>query len=126
VGEIPSELRKSVGLGSSGFAGTGWEKRGSRRGISGSGKEAGGGRVFGQSSAGGTRPRSYTGRTSPNAEKKSAARVTFAVGDIVDHKTFGRGRVTKVDGDTLHIKFSKGNVTKKLLKDYAPIVKINL
>ncbi|ACV22653.1 ATP-dependent DNA helicase pcrA [Slackia heliotrinireducens] len=126
VGEIPSELRKSAGLGSSGFAGTGWEKRGSRRGISGSGKEAGGGRVFGQSSAGGTRPRSYTGRTSPNAEKKSAARVTFAVGDIVDHKTFGRGRVTKVDGDTLHIKFSKGNVTKKLLKDYAPIVKINL
>ena len=61
---------------------------------------------------------------SPNIGKKSAASVTFAAGDVVDHKTFGRGRVTKVDGDMLHIKFVKGNVTKKLLKDYAPIVKI--
>lgn len=195
VGEIPSELRQTVGLGSVGFSGTGWEKRGSRRGISGSGTEAGGGRVFGQSSAGGSRSRfaggtganrtgerggsstfsprfttrgeadaqregtrqsasdffransstssSRAGRTSsagsrlstsegraghanPNAGKKAAASMTFAVGDVVDHKTFGRGKVLKVDGDLLHIKFARTGVTKKLLKDYAPIVRIDL
>ena len=159
VGEIPGELRETIGLGSSGFSGTGWEKRGSRRGISGSGTEAGGGRVFGQSSAGGSRPRSAgrassgggssfsdfmggassrsaasrtassTGsgvRTSPAAGKKAAANATFSVGDTVDHKTFGRGKVMKVDGDLLHVKFAKNGVTKKLLKDYAPIVRIDL
>lgn len=51
--------------------------------------------------------------------------MAFAVGDTVDHKTFGRGRVVKVDGDSLHIKFARTGQTKKLLKDYAPIVKIN-
>ena len=159
VGEIPGELRETIGLGSSGFSGTGWEKRGSRRGISGSGTEAGGGRVFGQSSAGGSRPRSAgrassgggssfsdfmggassrsaasrtsssTGsgvRTSPAAGKKAGANAAFSVGDTVDHKTFGRGKVMKVDGDLLHVKFAKNGVTKKLLKDYAPIVRIDL
>lgn len=51
--------------------------------------------------------------------------MTFSVGDAVDHKTFGRGTVTKVDGDSLYIKFARTGQTKKLLKDYAPIVKIN-
>ena len=59
-----------------------------------------------------------------SAEKKAAAKMTFSTGDTVDHKTFGRGKVTKVDGDTLFVKFSKTGQTKKLLKDYAPIVKI--
>ena len=157
IGEIPSELRQTTGLGSAGFSGTGWEKRGSRRGIAGSGTEAGEGRVFGRSSASGSQGRSFaeyraatgsgraaasTGARSrsgigagtgagrvgagvnPNAGKKAAARATFAAGDTVDHKTFGRGTVVKVDGDTLHIKFAKTGQTKKLLKDYAPIVKI--
>ncbi len=153
IGEIPSELRQTTGLGSAGFSGTGWEKRGSRRGIAGSGTEAGEGRVFGRSSASGSGGRSFaeyraaegTGRASrssgslsrtgvgasrggagvnPNAGKKAAARATFATGDAVDHKTFGRGTVVKVDGDTLHVKFAKTGQTKKLLKDYAPIVKI--
>lgn len=126
------ELRQTTGVGSAGFSGTGWEKRGSRKGIAGSGTEAGGGRVFGRSSASGSAGRSDA-RTSrvassyvrPGAEKKSAAKMTFAVGDTVDHKTFGRGKVTKVDGDTLYIKFAKTGQTKKLLKDYAPIVKLN-
>ena len=159
IGEIPSELRQTTGLGSAGFSGTGWEKRGSRRGIAGSGTEAGEGRVFGRSSASGSRGRSFEefrasgalGRgergagadagsrsgagigagasrrgagVNPNAGKKAAAKATFAAGDAVDHKTFGRGTVVKVDGDTLHIKFAKTGQTKKLLKDYAPIVKI--
>ena len=125
--EIPSELRQTTGVGSAGFSGTGWEKRGSRRGISGSGTEAGEGRVFGRSSAFGSGERSRNARTglSAAAQKKSGASTTFAKGDQVDHKTFGRGVVVKVDGDTLYVKFSKLGETKKLLKDYAPIVKIS-
>ena len=123
--EIPSELRQTTGVGSAGFSGTGWEKRGSRRGISGSGAEAGEGRVFGRSSASGAHGRSDAERRNPDAGKKAAAKMTFAKGDTVDHKTFGRGRVMKVDGDTLHVKFERNGQTKKLLKDYAPIVKIN-
>ena len=126
IHEIPSELRQTTGLGSAGFSGTGWEKRGSRRGISGSGSEAGGGRVFGRSSASGSRGRDdVRGHASRDAGKKAAAKMTFAAGDMVDHKTFGRGKVTKVDGDTLYVKFAKTGQTKKLLKDYAPIVKIS-
>ena len=141
IHEIPAELRQTSGLGSAGFSGTGWEKRGSRRGIAGSGTEAGGGRVFGRSSASGSAGRGdrdragrsgHTGSSThgsggyvnPKAGKKEAAGVTFSVGDAVDHKTFGRGKVVKVDGDTLHIRFAKSGQTKKLLKDYAPIVKI--
>jgi len=141
IHEIPAELRQTSGLGSAGFSGTGWEKRGSRRGIAGSGTEAGGGRVFGRSSASGSAGRGdrdragrsgHTGSSThgsggyvnPKAGKKEAAGVTFSAGDAVDHKTFGRGKVVKVDGDTLHIRFAKTGQTKKLLKDYAPIVKI--
>lgn len=125
IGEIPLELRKGIGMGSAGFSGSGWEKRGSRRGIAGSGSEAGGGRVFGQSSASGSRPRQQTRpAVKPEAQKKAAAEMTFTKGDTVDHKVFGRGTITKVDGDTLHVRFSRTGQTKKLLKDYAPIVKI--
>lgn len=125
IGEIPLELRKGIGMGSAGFSGSGWEKRGSRRGIAGSGSEAGGGRVFGRSSASGPRPRQQTRpAVKPEAQKKAAAKMTFTKGDTVDHKVFGRGTITKVDGDTLHVRFSRTGQTKKLLKDYAPIVKI--
>ena len=125
IGEIPLELRKGIGMGSAGFSGSGWEKRGSRRGIAGSGSEAGGGRVFGQWSASGSRPRQQSRpAVKPEAQKKAAAKMTFTKGDTVDHKVFGRGTITKVDGDTLHVRFSRTGQTKKLLKDYAPIVKI--
>lgn len=125
ISEIPAELRRSIGMGSAGFSGSGWEKRGSRRGIAGSGVEAGGGRVFGQSSASGSRPRQRPSATvNPRAAKKAAASMSFAQGDTVDHKVFGRGTVMKVDGDTLHVRFSRTGQTKKLLKDYVPIVKI--
>lgn len=116
IGEIPSELRDTTGLGSAGLEGTGWEKRGSRNGIAGSGSEAGGGRVFGGSGG---------ARVNPNAGKKAAANMTFAPGDRVDHKTFGRGKITKVDGDDLHVVFDQSGKTKKLMKDFAPIVKIS-
>ena len=124
--EIPSELRQTTGVGSAGFSGTGWEKRGSRRGISGSGTEAGRGRVSGRSSAHGSGERSRDLRSGLSLpDKKTAANTTFEKGDQVDHKTFGRGIVVRVDGDTLHVKFAKSGQTKKLLKDYAPLVKIH-
>lgn len=139
IGEIPSELRNTMGLGSSGFSGSGWEKRGSRRGISGSGREAGRGAVSYVSSSSASRASrtsAASGRTSGSAGrisrrsgvsfdgKRAGARVKFAKGDRLDHKTFGRGVVLKVDGDTIHVKFDKSGQVKKLLKDYAPIVKI--
>lgn len=120
VGEIPFELKKTSGIGSSGYSGFGWEKRGSRKGISGSGTEAGHGSVFNHSSAGPAEP-SYA---SAESFKKPAAKETFAVGDLIDHKVFGRGKVVKVDGDVLSIRFMKSGSTKKLLKGFAPIVKI--
>ncbi len=125
IGEIPENLRHASGMGSSGFSGSGWEKRGSRRGISGSGAEAGGGRVFGTSSASGSRNRTVTGGArSKDVGKKAAANMSFAVGDVVDHKVFGRGKVISVEGDTLQVRFQRTGQTKKLLKDYAPIVKV--
>ena len=123
--EIPESLRTTTGLGSSGFSGTGWEKRGSRRGISGSGAEAGRGKVGSRSSSFGSGERSRhvrTGLSMPQGDGKGST--AFAKGDAVDHKTFGRGTVVKVDGDTIHVRFAKSGQTKKLLKDYAPIVKI--
>ena len=81
--------------------------------------------MFGQSSASGSRPRQQARpAVKPEAQKKAAAKMTFTKGDTVDHKVFGRGTITKVDGDTLHVRFSRTGQTKKLLKDYAPIVKI--
>ena len=121
VREIPNDLREGIGVGSAGFSGSGWEKRGSRRGIAGSGTEAGEGRVFGRSSASGSGNRD---KAADRAGKKAAAHMTFKPGDMVDHKVFGKGKVTKVDGDMLQVKFMRTGQTKKLLKDYAPIVKI--
>ena len=118
LAEVPLELRETVGLGSRGLSGTGWEKRGSRRGIAGSGTEAGQGRVFGSSSASGSRPQRR------DVGVKAAAKESFAAGDIVDHKVFGRGRVVKVDGDMLKVRFKKSGQTKSLMKNFAPIVKI--
>lgn len=121
VREIPNDLREGIGMGSAGFSGSGWEKRGSRRGIAGSGTEAGEGRVFGRSSASGSGNRD---KAADRAGKKAAAYMTFKPGDMIDHKVFGKGKVTKVDGDMLQVKFMRTGQTKKLLKDYAPIVKI--
>ena len=70
--------------------------------------------MFGRSSASGP-----SGRNDERAARVSGSYVRPGA-----DKTFGRGKVTKVDGDTLFVKFSKPGQTKKLLKDYAPIVKI--
>lgn len=124
ISEIPSELRNTLGLGSSGFSGSGWEKRGSRRGISGSGAEAGRGGVSYVSSSSQSRKSKASGRTSGGITNRRS-RSDFSKGDTVDHKTFGKGVVIKVDGDTVLVKFAKDGKVKKLLKDFAPLVKIS-
>ena len=63
VNEIPAEHIEFSGIGSSGFSGTGWEKRGDRRGTfgSGQGSDMYGGRVFG----------SFT-RSTPGAQRRTS------------------------------------------------------
>jgi DNA helicase-2/ATP-dependent DNA helicase PcrA len=110
IGEIPGEHVHASGVGSLGVSGSGWEKRGDRHGTFGHG--AGGGRVFGGGGGGGS------------SKKPAPPTETFAVGDDVDHKAFGRGQVVSVKGDALEIRFERTGETKKLLVGYAPIVKI--
>ncbi len=172
VGEIPSEDIEFSGIGSSGFSGTGWEKRGDRRGTfgSGQGSDMYGGHVFGSrtrstggssstfgSSSGsfdsffgvagterhrgvnpdaGRRPGTFsaspakprTQETQHTVEQRrpDAARAAevFAPGDAVSHKTFGPGTVISVDGDMIEVQFEKSGRTKKLMKGFAPIVRL--
>ena len=122
VQEIPEECIRLSGIGSRDYSGTGREKRGSRNGIYGSGTRfeqstdaIGGGHVFGSK----TVPIMQSGKS-----RSSEPKATFAVGDRVDHKVFGRGVVTSVKGDELQVRFEKSGEVKKLLLGYAPIVKI--
>ena len=122
IGEIPAEHVTTSGVGSLGLTGSGFERRGDRGGSQGHGSGLGGsgGHVFG---SGAPRP-AGTGFATPQSRKPKAPSETFAVGDFVDHKAFGRGRVTSVKGDALEIRFDRTRETKKLLVGYAPIVKI--
>ncbi len=125
IGEIPSEHVVASGLGSGGFGGTGWEKRGDRRGVFGHGAgDRREGRVFGGGS-----PRAGVGGSAGGggvraSRSPAVPAESFAAGDTVDHKVFGRGLVTEVNGDQLVIRFARSGETKKLLVGYAPIVKV--
>lgn len=166
VNEIPSEHIEFSGIGSSGFEGTGWEKRGDRRGTFGSGKGSDmyGGRVFGSytrstpgtqrrtaispdagrvgavgagaeassasrkpSTFGSGAPRPKKASVSATVERKrdaTAAATSFAAGDRVSHKTFGPGTVISAAGDMIEVQFERSGQTKKLMKGFAPIVKL--
>ena len=153
VGEIPAADIEFSGVGSAGFEGTGWEKRGDRHGTFGSGRGSDmyGGRVFGSftRSAGGVqrhhgispdaglKPATFGSGTSrvargvapaPKVEQRrpDAARAAevFAPGDTVSHKTFGQGTVISASGDMIEVKFEKTGQVKKLMKGFAPIVKV--
>ena len=121
IGEIPGELRQTTGLGSAGFSGTGWEKRGDRRGTFGSGT---GSSVYGGSVFGNQTRSSGTARPAPVRKDPRKAAESFEPGDRVHHKTFGSGTVVAVKGDTLEVRFAKSGQTKKLMKGFAPIVKV--
>jgi DNA helicase-2/ATP-dependent DNA helicase PcrA len=112
IGEIPEEHVVSAGLGSAGVSGTGFTRRGaaSRGSMAGVGRaEAGGGRVFGSGQA----------RTRGPIEERE----TFEEGDIVDHKVFGLGTVTGVEGDKISVSFKTAG-TRKLLAGFAPLRKV--
>ena len=70
-------------------------------------------------------PRDHNGalveQRRPDAAKAAEA---FAVGDKVSHKTFGPGEVIGVAGDMIEVTFEKTGQTKKLMKGFAPIVKV--
>lgn len=125
LNEIPEADVTAIGVGSSGLTGVGWAKRGDRHGTYGSGRgsEVYGGNVFG------SRTRSTGGgptvqRSVPIRKDAAKAAESFAPGDKVSHKTFGPGVVRAASGDTIEVYFSRTGKTKKLMKGFAPIVRI--
>lgn len=126
--EIPDEDMHTTGVGSEGFAGVGWEKRGDRHGTFGSGRgsDVYGGNVFG----------SYTRSTGVRTQVPAApqargitrdatqAHASYKPGDRVSHKVFGAGVVQSDTGDMVTVRFSKTGKTKKLMKGFAPLVKL--
>lgn len=172
LNEIPFEDIEFSGIGSAGFEGTGWEKRGDRHGTfgSGMGSDMYGGKVFGSHTrstggsgsrggssfddffGGGTygterhrgvspdagrvastfgsgapRAKKPSSKVSPTVERKvdrASASQDFAAGDTVSHKTFGTGTVISIAGDMIEVQFEKTGQTKKLMKGFAPIVKL--
>lgn len=173
LNEIPFEDIEFSGIGSAGFEGTGWEKRGDRHGTfgSGMGSDMYGGKVFGSHTrstggsgsrggssfddffggssygterhrgvspdagrvastfgSGAPRVKKPSSKVSPTVERKvdrASASQDFAAGDTVSHKTFGTGTVISVVGDMIEVQFEKTGQTKKLMKGFAPIVKLN-
>ena len=173
LNEIPFEDIEFSGIGSAGFEGTGWEKRGDRHGTfgSGMGSDMYGGKVFGSHTrstggsgsrggssfddffggssygterhrgvspdagrvastfgSGAPRAKKPSSRVSPTVERKvdrTSASQDFAAGDTVSHKTFGTGTVISVAGDMIEVQFEKTGQTKKLMKGFAPIVKLS-
>jgi DNA helicase-2/ATP-dependent DNA helicase PcrA len=103
-------LLRSSGIGSSAYLGLGTEKRGSRRGIYGSG----GGTVFGAGT-------SQSGEPAPTIAQ-AREKLVLHEGDLINHKVFGGGKVLQVEGDAVIVYFEKLKQTKKLLVDLAPIV----
>ena len=58
--------------------------------------------------------------------RKDASRASaeFAKGDHISHKTFGPGVVLSASGDMIEVKFTRTGKVKKLMKGFAPIVKV--
>lgn len=140
-------------MGSEGFEGLGYDRRGSRHGIGGAGHdvEVYGGRVFGNRTrssglaregrrgmtveealrasagraAGSPAPGAAArdGGSAPSPARPAGAGASFSPGDRVSHKKFGAGTVVEVKGDQIVVRLDSG-ATKTLLKGYAPIVKI--
>ena len=130
IDEIPAEHTVSVGVGSEGFEGFGYDRRGSRHGILGAGHstEVYGGNVFGnrtRSSGGGSSSASDlpAPRVAAPSYSNAAANAVWHVGDRVNHKKFGAGTVVALKADQITVRLDSG-ATKTLLKGYAPIVKI--
>ena len=79
-------------------------------------------RVGGHASASETSRPTSAPAAAPSAYEKPT---DFAKGDRVSHKTFGPGVVVSASGDTIEVKFTRTGKTKKLLKGFAPLVKVS-
>ena len=79
-------------------------------------------RVGGHASASETSRLTSAPAAAPSAYEKPT---DFAKGDRVSHKTFGPGVVVAASGDTIEVKFTRTGKTKKLLKGFAPLVKVS-
>lgn len=112
VRDIPPKHMVARGIGSSGFSGFSQEKRGSRRGMYGTGVDAGeaSGAVIGAGAGEGD-------------FENAAPLLDLAPGDRVRHRVFGPGVVVQAAGDQAEIAFDRG-LTKKLLVTLAPLVRI--
>lgn len=128
IEDIPAQHSELVGLGSKGYQGTGWDKRGDRRGTYGSGT---GSSMYGGSIIAKAPKMTDADHAFGSMDGKSAKPPVgrgqgdvFAVGDIVEHKTFGRGKVIGIKKDMISVHFVTTGVTKQLLKGFAPMVKI--
>ncbi len=120
--EIPKEHLKSLGTGSLGFEGTGWEKRGDRHGTfgSGTGAYAWGAR---STTAGSVAPKAPVAPALRHTQR--AAKPSFKVGDMVAHKTFGQGMVISAEGDIVEVQFKGMDKPKRLMLGFAPLVKLD-
>lgn len=116
LGEIPEEHVRIEGVGSLGF---GASAPGRGRGDRGGSVRWGGGRPSGASGGGDGRVFGSGARRERAPEEK----LVLSVGDVVDHKVFGRGTVVSVTGDKVAVSFAEGG-TKNLLLGYAPIRKV--
>ena len=128
--EYNAKPRGSFGSGySSGFVSGGHESPNSYGGRH-TVQSVGFGSGYGRSRGGSTAPAgagtsTLTGTVSAAPKKKEA--VSYAPGDLVDHRVFGRGRVIKatpIAGDCIvEIQFDRVGV-KKTMANYAPLKKV--
>jgi DNA helicase-2/ATP-dependent DNA helicase PcrA len=113
IREIPEEHLKSSGIGSAGFERVA-RSRGDRYGRPGWREPArgeGGGRIFGAGSG--------------RREAVQPPSSSYATGDVVEHKTFGRGVILEIKGDKLVIEFAEPTGVKTLLAGFAPLRKLD-
>lgn len=122
VGEIPNEYKKTYGVGSLDIDGFGWDKRGDRHATAGSG--------INRSFASGTFIDFFENQNNSTSKQINVKaevvekNIKYDIGDIVVHKVFGQGKVVKINGDRLHVKFNRSGQVKVLMKNYAPIKKL--
>lgn len=134
IDEIPEELIELKGIGSRGLAGMNFDKRGDRRGIGSHGVSHGTasrsylddlGFDAEDISFGDTPTRSsFGGGGGIGSFAKKKERESFAPGDRIEHKTFGRGTIIAVKGDSISVEFDTIAGSKNLMVGYAPISKI--
>ena len=99
LGEIPASDVERTGVGSSGFSGVGWEKRGDRHGTFGSGRGSSvyGGNVFGsRTRSTGVAPRASELSSARKAPARPAPSTSFSPGAARDGRPTSSSRCARV------------------------------